>query len=189
MRPQRPAVFLDRDGTINEEVEYLRDPALLRLLPGAVEALRLLNRREIPVFVVTNQAGVGRGYFTSADVEAVHERLNRILADRGVHVHGIDFCPHHPDDACSCRKPKPGMLMRAAREHGFDLQRCFMVGDKLSDVEAGQNAGCRTVLVLTGYGEAESRRGLASGLMPDHIAPDLEGAARWIVDQVDGPRE
>lgn len=181
-QPLQPAVFLDRDGTINEEVEYLSDPDRLRLLPGAADGVRLLNRAGIPVFIVTNQAGVGRGYFTVDDVEAVNQRLQVELRQQGAHVAGIDSCPHHPSDRCACRKPEPGMLLRAGSEHGLDMPRSFMVGDKQSDIAAGRNAGCRTVLVLTGYGVEQSQRCESSGAHPDHIASDLHEAARWIVE-------
>lgn len=184
MHAPRPAVFLDRDGTINEEVEYLSDPDQLRLIPGVVEAIKLLNREGIPVFVVTNQAGVGRGYFTIQDAEAVNQRLTRVLEAHGARLSGIDLCPHHPDDACDCRKPRAGMILRAAERHGFDLARSFMVGDKRSDLIAGRNAGCQTVLVLTGYGGAERLRCEGIGERPDWIAADLLDATRWIMEQI-----
>ena len=179
----RWAVFLDRDGTINEEVEYLSDPEELHLIPSAAEAIRLLNEARVPAIVVTNQAGVGRGYFTEAKVRAIHEQLANQLAAHGAHLDAIYCCPHHPDEGCDCRKPKSGMLKRAAEEHGIDLSRSFAVGDKVSDLEAGRRAGCRTVLVLTGYG-AEAREAFKhSDFQPDHIARDLLEAVRWILAQ------
>ena len=125
----RGAVYLDRDGTINEEVNSLDNPDRLRLIPGAAEAIRLLNEAGILAVVVSNQAGIGRGYFSAATVEAIHERLAELLATQGARLDGVYYCPHHPSEGCECRKPKAGMLMRAAREHNIDTQRAFMVGD------------------------------------------------------------
>jgi len=178
-----PAVFLDRDGTINEERHYLHQTAHLRLIRGAARAIRLLNQAGIPVFLATNQAGIGRGYYTPADMAALHHELARRLARRGAHLDGLYHCPHRPDERCSCRKPQPGMLLRAAAEHHLDLSRSYAVGDKLSDLLAGRSVGCRTVLVLTGYGQ-ESRQQLRSlDWRPDHIAPSLLPAVHWLLAQ------
>jgi histidinol-phosphate phosphatase family protein len=178
----RGAVFLDRDGTINEEVSYLDDPDRLRLLPGAAEAIRLLNEAGIQAIVVSNQAGIGWGYFLKATVEAIHGRLAELLATQGGRLDGVYYCPHHPSEGCDCRKPKAGMLVRAAREHGIELRRAFMVGDKASDLEAGRRVGCRTVLVLTGYGE-QSRETFNkyNDFRPEYISTDLNGAVKWIL--------
>jgi len=177
------AVFLDRDGTINEEVGYLSEPEELHLIPGAAEAIRLLNRAGVLAIVVTNQSGVGRGYFSEARVKAIHEQLAMQLAAYGAHLDAIYYCPHHPDKGCDCRKPKPGMLKRAAEEHSIALDRSFAVGDKVSDLEAGRRAGCRTVLVLTGYGMEARKAFKHSDFQPDYIARDLLGAVRWILAQ------
>lgn len=179
----RWAVFLDRDGTINDEVEYLDCPEGLRLIPGAVQAIRLLNQAGIAAILVTNQAGVGRGYFPETKVREIHAQLTRQLAAYGVHLDAIYYCPHHPDDGCDCRKPKPGMLKRAAEEQGLDLGRSFTVGDKVSDLEAGHRVGCRTVLVLTGYGTEAREAFKSSDFQPDHIASDLFEAVQWILSQ------
>jgi len=179
----REAVFLDRDGVIIEETHYLADPRALRLLPGAAEAIRLLNRAAIPAIVVTNQAGVGRGYYPESAVAQVHAELARQLSASGARLDALYYCPHHPDEGCDCRKPQPGMLLRAAQEHAIDLARSIMVGDKLSDLQAGQRAGCRAVLVLTGYG-AEVRAALGDqSPPPDHVAADLLAAVAWILSQ------
>jgi D-glycero-D-manno-heptose 1,7-bisphosphate phosphatase len=177
------AVFLDRDGTINEEVEYLDDPDELRLIPGAAEAIHFLNQAGVPAIVVTNQAGVGRGYFSEARVEAIHQQLAKQLAAHDARLDAIYYCPHHPDEGCDCRKPKPGMLKGAAREHGLDLSRSFAVGDKVSDLEAGRRAGCRTVLVLTGYGTEAQEAFKHSDFQPDFTARDLLEAVRWVLAQ------
>lgn len=181
------AVFLDRDGTINEEAEYLDNPAKLRLLPKAAEAICLLNRAGVPVILVTNQAGVGRGYFPESAVHAIHRELARRLTRQGAHLDAIYYCPHRPDEGCECRKPNPGMLLQAAKEHSLDLTRSFVVGDKVIDMEAGWRVGCRMVLVLTGYGAEvqETFRHLA--FQPDHIATDLWEAVQWILAQGGSP--
>lgn len=176
-------VFLDRDGTINEEVEYLNDPEALRLIPGAGKAIRLLNKAGVLAIVVTNQAGVGRGYFVEARVNAIHEQLAKQLAAHGARLDAIYYCPHHPDERCACRKPKPGMLKRAAEEHGIDLGRSFAVGDKVSDLDAGCRVGCRTVLVLTGYGIGAKEHFKSSNYQPDFIAQNLLEAVQWILAQ------
>lgn len=159
----RPAVFLDRDGTLNEEVEYLHKPEELSLIPGAAEAVLRLNAAGIPVIVVTNQSGIGRGYFNWEDFHAVSERMAVLLAEQGARLDGTYAAPHHEkgqgDYAVANhpeRKPNPGMLVRAAEEHGLDLSRSWMVGDKTIDIEAGHRAGCRACLVQTGYGAHEN---------------------------------
>lgn len=181
MPEPRPAVFLDRDGTIIEEVGYLKDPSQARLIPGAAEGIRRLNEAGVPVVVVTNQAGVGRGYFPESAVAAVHAEVARQLLAQGARWDAAYYCPHHPDAGCDCRKPSPGMLRKAAAEHGLDLAGSFVVGDKVSDLKAGAPLGCRTVLVLTGYGVTEGERGKAAGFAPDHVAPDLAAAADWVL--------
>lgn len=178
----RPAVFLDRDGTINEEVNYLDRADDLRLIQGAGQAIHLLNEAALPVILVTNQSAIGRGYSSKARLDEVHRELARQLAGYDAHLDAIYYCPHLPDQGCACRKPQPGLLERAAEEHGLDLGRCFLIGDKASDLEAGRRAGCRTVLVLTGYG-AEQRAGIEAGIPPDSVARDLLEAVHWILAQ------
>lgn len=167
-------VLLDRDGTINVEREYLSDPAGVALLPNAAAGLRKLRALGFGLIVISNQAGVARGYFTAADVDAVNARLMALLRDEGIALDGIYVCPHGPDDGCACRKPEPGLIQRAAREHGFDVGASVMVGDKAIDVEAGRRAGAGTILVRTGYGrETEAR----ADVRPDFVADDLLAAA------------
>ncbi len=177
----KPAVFLDRDGTLNKEIGYLSKVEDLLLLPGVPEAIRALNEHALPAIVVTNQSGIGRGYYREADMQRVHGEIEARLAREGCHLDGFYHCPHHPDAGCDCRKPKPGMLIRAAHEHGLDLAASFVVGDKISDLQAGQRAGCRTVLVLTGYGAEHSKTDFPF----DFIAADLLQAVQWIVQQLD----
>lgn len=153
------AVFLDRDGTIIEEVGYLARAEQVRLLSDADRAIRMWNDSGVRVIVVTNQAGVARGYFPESRVAEIHERLVELLAEAGARVDAFYYCPHHPVEGrepyrmdCACRKPKPGMLRSAARDWNLDLSRSWMIGDKACDARAGAAAGCRTILVRTGHG-------------------------------------
>ncbi len=151
------AAFLDRDGVINEEVNYLHEPDKVKLLPGVSEALRILHGHGYLAIAVTNQAGVAKGYFPESDVSRVHRRIDELLAENGSYIDGYFYCPHHPDftGICHCRKPETGMFQAAAAQFDIDFSGSFMVGDRLSDIAAGVNAGCgRTFLVRTGYGES-----------------------------------
>ncbi|HKI33283.1 MAG TPA: HAD family hydrolase [Gemmataceae bacterium] len=151
----RPALFLDRDGTLIEDVSYPRDPDRVRLLPGAAGALRRLARAGFALVIVSNQSGVGRGLFSRAEAEAVHAEVMRRFAEVGVVFDGAYYCYHAPDEGCDCRKPAPGLLVRAAAELGLDPGRSLMVGDKPIDVEAGAAAGCRGVLLGAGAADWE----------------------------------
>jgi D-glycero-D-manno-heptose 1,7-bisphosphate phosphatase len=175
----RRAVFLDRDGVLNVEGGYVVRPEDLQLLPGAAEAVARLSRAGWAIFVFTNQAGVGRGYLTLATMHAIHERLKAEIARAGGTLTGIYACPHHPDDICECRKPKPGMLLEAAREHGLDLSLCWAVGDSPRDIAAAQQAGCHTILVLTGHTRSYDTAGFPAP-QPDHVFADLAAAAEWL---------
>ena len=180
----RPAVFLDRDGTIAEEVGYLNHVSRFRMFPFAAQAILQLNRAKLPVIVITNQSGVTRGYFPESLIGDVHELMTTQLAKDGAHTHALYYCPHKGDDACACRKPKPGMLEHAAREHGLDLRRSFVVGDRYGDIELAHRVGARAILVRTGYGEGEIQWHSANWpAPPDFIADDLAAAAEWIVRQ------
>jgi D-glycero-D-manno-heptose 1,7-bisphosphate phosphatase len=190
----RPALLLDRDGVLNEEVRYLHRPEDVVLIPGAAEAVAQVNRLGFPVVVVTNQAGIGRGLYAEADYRAVEARLAELLAARGAHLDASYFCPHHPEHglgafrvACECRKPRPGMLLRAARELGLDLSRSVLVGDKRSDLEAGRAAGCRTILVRTGYG-VETEAALSSDqgtMLADGVFDSLGRILPFLLDELD----
>lgn len=178
-RPLRPGVFLDRDGTLIEEADYLADPDGVSLVPGAEEALRALRAAGYALVVVTNQSGIARGLYSLADYEAVAARLDRVLEDAGVPVDGTRFCPHHPERTgpCRCRKPGTGMHRDAAAELGIDLRRSWCVGDKVADVLPADDLGGRgAVLVRTGYGAAV--REPPAGVL---VAADLREAARMIL--------
>lgn len=169
-----PAVFFDRDGTLMEEVGYCGDPALVRVFPGAHEAVTRLRAAGFRIVIVTNQSGIGRGYFTEGDFHAVQAEFLRQL---DAPVDGVYFCADAPDVSPSKRKPAPDMLLDAARELDLDLSRSFMVGDREGDILAGNRAGCRSILVLTGYGAADPKHGEYGAA---HVAADLDGAARYI---------
>lgn len=151
-RVLRPVVFLDRDGTLIEDRHYLGDPEGVALLPGAAESVARLNRAGIPVLLVTNQSGIGRGYFSDAAFGAVQERVAELLRARGAHLDGVYHCPHAPDRVppCDCRKPLPGLFRRAAEEHGADFARSFFVGDRLRDVAPALALGGTGILVDSG---------------------------------------
>lgn len=183
----RPAVFIDRDGTLTEEVGYVNHPSRLRLLPRSAEAIRRLNAAGVAAVVVTNQAGIARGYFSEDVLHEVNAALTAALRREGARLDGLYVCTHHPTEgeppfraACECRKPRPGLLHRAAAELGLDLARSTMVGDKPSDLVPGRTVGAAAVLVLTGYGlgEWEYRR-KAFETEPDHVAGDLLDAVDW----------
>lgn|SRR5487761_1146945 len=178
------AIFLDKDGTLLEDVPYNVEPRLMRLSPGAGEAVRLLAPH-YRLIVVSNQSGVAHGFFAESALRSVESRLRQLLADHGATLSAFYYCPHHPQGQvaayrrrCDCRKPQPGMLLRAAAEHGIDLRGSWMVGDILDDIEAGRRAGCRTLLVDNG-GETEWRLGDDRG--PDFTTRNLFAAAECIL--------
>jgi D-glycero-D-manno-heptose 1,7-bisphosphate phosphatase len=183
MGVNRPGVFLDRDGTLIEEMHYLARPHQVALIPGAAEAVRRLNLLGIPVVVVTNQSGIARGSMTEAQVEEVHDHLDCLLGRVGARIDGYFFCPHHPEAVvdryrlqCDCRKPLPGLLHRATATLGIRLAGSCMIGDRLSDLEAGARAGCRPLLVRTGYGAAVDPASIPTALDVLAIADALPAA-------------
>lgn len=170
-------VFLDRDGTVNVEQNYLSTVEGMELLPGAAEGIRMLNRLGCPVVIVSNQTVVGRGDCSLETLGAIDRRMTELLANEGAAVDGIYYCPHLPGDACTCRKPKIGLLETAARTLGADLAGSFLVGDKCSDIQAGLTAGAITFLVRTGHGLNTERAGDCT---PHYIVDDLRAAAEHI---------
>jgi D-glycero-D-manno-heptose 1,7-bisphosphate phosphatase len=181
------AVFLDRDGVINEEINYLSRPDEFRLLPRSAAAIRLLRKRGYRVVVVTNQSGLARGYFSEADLGTIHERMRRELARARTRVDGIYVCPHHPDDACACRKPGVSLFQQAAQDLGLDLGNSVFVGDKLTDLLPGRTLGGRTVLVLTGHGQRDLALARQQAFEPDFVAVDLYAAAQWMTEAHENP--
>ena len=168
-------VLLDRDGTLIVEKNYLSDPAEVVLLPGAVAGLRHFANLGMKALVITNQSGVGRGYFSMAQVDAIHRRINELLAEQQTRVERFYVCPHTPDSHCHCRKPEPGLIEQAARDFGFDSAASIMIGDKLCDMELGRRVGAKTILVRTGYGLEHESLARSS---TDFLADDLHAAAQ-----------
>ena len=187
----RQAIIMDRDGTVCEEVGYVNHIDRVRLLPRSAAAIRAANEAGFQTVVVTNQAGVARGYFVEGLIDEAHDRVRELLAESGARLDGIYYCPHHPEVGapayrkhCTCRKPSPGMLERARDEMGIDLAASYMIGDTVKDVEAGHRAGTTTVLVLTGYGKGELEyQSHAWAVHPDHVAADLLDAVTWILER------
>ena len=180
----RPAVFLDRDGTVSEEMGYLNHASRFRMFPFAGPAIRKLNEAGLAVVVVTNQSGVARGYFPEALLDEVHQIMNQELTAQHAKIDGVYYCQHGSADDCDCRKPKPGMIRRAAEELGLNVSRSFVVGDRYSDIETGFQAGARTIFVKTGYGLGEwTWRSKEWPRQPDYVAGDLQEAVEWILRQ------
>jgi len=175
------AVFIDRDGTISEEVGYINHLSRFRLFPHSAAALKQLHQAGYLAIVITNQAGVARGYFSEAMVQAIHKRMTEELEASGAALDAIYYCAHHPSAGqppfrldCDCRKPKPGLLLRAARDFDIDLENSWMVGDRYSDIELAANAGVKSVLVLSGYGRGEWEHQRDNwAIQPDLVAEDL----------------
>jgi histidinol-phosphate phosphatase family protein len=170
----KPCVFFDRDGTLIEERNYLSDPEQVVLLPGAAEAVRRAREAGFLAVVLTNQSGVGRGYFRMEDVEAVHRRMEELLAAEGAHLDAIYVCPHAPEEDCLCRKPRTGLVELAARELGIDLPRSWMIGDKAADIEMARNAGMRGALVMTGYGAEAAAAGQSAEIIATGVKEAVE---------------
>ena len=185
------AIFMDRDGTVSDEVGYINHIDRYRLLPRSADAIRRINAAGFLAFVITNQSGVARGLFDEALLHEVHARLRGWLEQEGARLDGIYYCPHHPKEGtapwrqeCECRKPRPGLILKAAREHDVDLSSSYMIGDTVLDIEAARNAGMTGVLVLTGYGKGDLQYRMDSrGLTPAHVAGDLLEAVEWILER------
>jgi D-glycero-D-manno-heptose 1,7-bisphosphate phosphatase len=191
-----PAVFVDRDGTMVHDVGYLSRREDLRWYPWTIDAIRLLNRAGFLVCVTSNQGGIGLGLCTESFVQAIHREMHETVAASGGRIDGWYYCPHHPRAVtaelridCACRKPKPGMIERAARELSIDAARSFVIGDKMADVELGRHAGATSVLVRTGYGEGEVAR--RDGQVPGAAAvvEHLMAATSWILGRDRQPVE
>jgi D-glycero-D-manno-heptose 1,7-bisphosphate phosphatase len=178
-----PGIFLDRDGTVIDDTGYIGDPDLVHFLPGVFDALRHFQQAGYRLVVISNQSGIGRGVITQAQYELVAQRIAEDLARHGIQV-ATYYCPHSPDDHCPCRKPQPFLLLRAVQDLQIDLSRSYMIGDRLTDVEAGAAAGCKTILLADAsmHGEAPS------GLTPDHVCPDWTCIARAVASDKAGHR-
>jgi histidinol-phosphate phosphatase family protein len=178
VRKSKPAIFLDRDGTLLTERGYLSDPQRIFFYPSAVLALKRLQKGGYRLIVITNQSGVGRGYFSLARLGKINVRFRSLLRARGVAIDGIYFCPHAPDAGCRCRKPKPYLLKRAAARWRIPLASSYVIGDQMTDVGLAVAAGVRPILVLTGLGRANRKKARAHGAK---ITRDVNTAAAWIL--------
>jgi len=184
------AVFLDRDGTIIEEVGYLDRPERVEFFPWTIDAIRVLNRADLAVVLVSNQSGIARGFFTDAVVDTVHQRMDDMLSTGGARIDAYYYCPHHPDGSvaelakvCDCRKPARGLVDRAVAEFGVDPARSFVVGDRWLDIGLARTVGARGVLVRTGYGEREEGKP-PDGVEADAIVDNLIAASSWILNNL-----
>ncbi|MFA5322206.1 MAG: HAD family hydrolase [Smithella sp.] len=186
------AVFLDRDGTINEEVGYLDSLDKLKIIPCAYEAIRLINKSGMKTVVISNQSGVARGLFTEDFVRQTNDYLQTILSREEAYINNFYYCPHHPTEGtvpyrrvCDCRKPAPGMLVRAAQDLNIDLAKSYLIGDRLNDMEAAKKAGVKGILVRTGYGSELQQQDVPDKATPenkpDFVAADILGAVKWIL--------
>ncbi|MFA9452553.1 MAG: D-glycero-alpha-D-manno-heptose-1,7-bisphosphate 7-phosphatase [Candidatus Aminicenantaceae bacterium] len=187
---KKAAVFLDRDGNINRDVGYPNSFDLVEIYPYSFEALRKINQAGLLAVVISNQSGVGRGLIEEPQLRDIHDRMQEAFRQQKAHFDGIYYCPHFVssripvyDKDCECRKPRPGMGLRAAAELGIDTSRSYMVGDKVADVQFGRNLGARSVLVLTGYGQATLAKLRAQGTEPAHVAQNLLDAVNWILEE------
>ena len=184
------AVFLDRDGTINEEMGYINHPQRFRLLPGTAEAIARLNQAGFKVVVATNQSGAARKYFPASLIPKIHSLMLQLLTQQKARIDAIYVCQHAPEENCSCRKPKPGLLHQAAQDLGIDLSRSYVVGDRFKDLELAANVGAKGILVLTGYGRGELEYYQGDRLVePHYIATDLLDAAAWILKDAAAAKE
>jgi D-glycero-D-manno-heptose 1,7-bisphosphate phosphatase len=187
----RPAVFIDRDGTINQELGYINHISRFMLLPGVGEAISLLNQHNRLVLITSNQSGVARGYFPLELVHETHEQMKRELKNENAYVDGIYFCPHHPDGevleykkACRCRKPEIGLIEAARREFDIDMGKSYVIGDRWLDITFAHNAHLPGILVLTGYGMGEREHVVPpKGIMPAYVAENLLEAVHWLLAQ------
>jgi D-glycero-D-manno-heptose 1,7-bisphosphate phosphatase len=180
-------IFLDRDGTINEELEYIADPDKVILIPGAARAISEANRLGLKVIVISNQSGIARGYFTEKELARVNDKLVELLKLEGAHLDALYYCPHHPELGdppyrmlCNCRKPNSGMLKQAEKEHNIDLKKSFVIGDRIVDVQTAYAVGAKSILLLTGYGNEEYKRIKSQNIQVDFIAKDLYDAMQLV---------
>lgn len=179
---EKKVIFLDRDGTLIEEVDFLATVEETRLFNFTVEALSILRAAGFEFVVTTNQSGIARGYFDEAAVDAIHQRIQEKLNESGLRIESFQYCPHFPDAGCACRKPGTGMIEMAVDGQSVDLANSWVIGDKILDVNMGRNAGTRSALVMTGYGMAHRKE---IDWTPDIMAENLLAAAKEIVKNID----
>ncbi|OVE77436.1 hypothetical protein BVX98_02745 [bacterium F11] len=180
MKTQRryPAVFLDRDGTILKERGYLKEAHKMKFYPFVFRALRSLQKKGFRLILITNQSGIGRGYFTRLQIDRIHKCFGKVLKRHGIKLAGIYLCPHHPRAGCSCRKPKPGLIKKAAKAHSLDVKRSYMIGDQLRDMRLSRAVNTKGVLVLTGAGRLSQEK---AKVWANKVTSNLLTASQWIL--------
>ncbi len=177
------AIFVDRDGTINRDVHYLDNPDKFTMYPGVGKGIKTLKKKGYKIIVITNQSGIGRGYFTEHQLMSIHERMTEEFQQFDVILDGIYYCPHHPEDKCKCRKPQTGLFEQAITEHNIDVQKSFMIGDKILDIEAGKKTGTKTILIPEPHVRDEClSKEITWEYSPDYIADDFCNAVVWILN-------
>jgi len=177
---ENKAVFIDRDGTINVNVGYIDHPDDFQMYPGVIEGIKLLKKNGYKIIVVTNQSGIGRGYFEKKNLDDIHHKMKNELFENGTSVDAIYFCPHHPKDNCNCRKPRTGLLEKAVKDLDINIEESFIIGDRMLDMEAGDKIGCKTVLIP----EDEEKIAIEmdeSHVKPDFICDDFLSGVKWIL--------
>ena len=177
------AVFIDRDGTINVNVEYLDNPDRLKLYPGVAEGIKLLRDNGFRIIVITNQSGVARGFFTIDTLEKIHEKMKKELSKKGALLDAIYYCPHHPDEKCNCRKPNTELFEKAIKDFDIDLKNSFIIGDRMLDVEAGNKLGLKTILVPEKK-EIVDKELRESKIKPDFICKNFYSGVKWIMKNI-----
>ncbi len=175
----KPAIFLDRDGTINKDIEYLHEPEKFQLIPNAIPGLKKMQDMEFRLIIITNQGGIGLGYFTKEDFYNVNRKMFHLFSESGIKIDKIYFCPHNVTENCTCRKPKTGLIQQAKNDLNLDMDQSFIIGDKTADIQTGKNAGLKSILVRTGTAGKDREYQIKS----DFIAKDLLDAANWILQQ------
>lgn len=175
----RKAVFIDRDGTINTNFGYITDPNDFKMYPGVAEGIKLLKEKGFKIIIITNQSGIARGYLSKEKLKEIHEKMTDELFEKGTSIDAIYYCPHHPDDKCDCRKPNYGLIKRAVKDLDIDTRHSYIIGDRMLDVEAGHNAGLKTVLVPEDKEKIEKEK-KESNVKPDYSCDDFYTGTLWI---------
>ena len=181
-------IFLDRDGVINRDrTDYVKSSSEFDWIPGSLDALKLLTLNGFRIVVITNQSVINRSILSEAELREIHEKMATAVVAHGGKIEAVYFCPHLPEDGCSCRKPEPGLIYRAQAEHGLDLSEACMIGDSFKDIQCARRAGCgAAILVRTGHGVEAERLCQEGGMVPDYVADDLLAAVKWLIGESSG---
>jgi len=177
------AVFIDRDGTINANIGYIDSPNDLKIYNGVAKGIKLLNKEGFKVIIITNQSGLSRGFFSEETLEKIHGKMKRELSEKGAKIDEIYYCPHHPDENCNCRKPKPGLIKKAIADLDIEAEKSFIIGDRMLDVEAGHKTKCKTVLVPENKEKVDIEM-KESNIEPDIVCKDFYSGVKWIIENL-----